>query len=148
MSLNFELGKIADWETVVAAAHDPKKMSVVTSAVIWTTLAVDMGEITGANVEEFIWRNRMTQLIYGAELGFAGEPVVYLTEADIRAHIGLTTNVTTVKSRAKWLARFITARLPMLEQDKSAREIEFEQAAICKAKQATGECAANENEMA
>jgi hypothetical protein len=100
MSLDWNLDNIEDWESVCKEADG--SLSPVTNALIWATLAVDMGEITDDNAIEFAWRCSFYELFAGPLLvevkddDFVPRP---LTIEDVRAHIGLTTNVV---DRPKW----------------------------------------------
>lgn len=121
MSLNFDLTKVAD--VFITDPQDSTKMHPIANALIWATIAVDIGEITEANAAEFYWRIRFNQLIYGgAELNFSTGDGLYLTEADVRNHIGLKTNVFPNKTRKQFLARFDQVTLPPLKQAKSAHD--------------------------
>jgi hypothetical protein len=123
MSLDFELGKIADWKTVCAHPTDAKKLHPVTDSLIWRCLATDMRGITKDNVEEFFWRVRFLHRFDDANWHFGDDCTpVYLTEQDIIDHIGLSTNVTQ-KTRAKFLEKVGTDRHPPLAQEQTARQI-------------------------
>lgn len=115
MSLNFDLSKIENppeggfWTPATPTAGEdvvPK-----TKAIIFKTIAVGMGEITRENAAEFYARCHLIELIDGPSLllpdpdneGYFIESE--LTPQDIQDHIGLTTNVFPMESRAKWISR-------------------------------------------
>jgi len=93
MSLNWEIEKIKDFETVclVEDAKGKKCLSHLTDALIWNCLRVDMGSITAKNVDEYIRRTLLVEHCVGPVLSSGGEEY-FITEADIRSHIGLWTN--------------------------------------------------------
>ena len=100
------LARTADWYTDPddATGRTAKRMSVTTGALIWASLLVGLPEITEANAER--WHRRVaaveaTNTAY--RRGPDGEPV-YFTMEEVKAHVGLTTNVsreTDVKFRTK-----------------------------------------------
>lgn len=116
MSLNWNLGRIKDWETVcqVVADTDDRMNGVkagdellapVTRSLIWATMAVDLGSITEANAGEFFARLRTIEATGDAFLRRAerqDDPANWITLAEVRAHIGLSTNVTTQRAGAWW----------------------------------------------
>jgi hypothetical protein len=105
MSLNWNLEDIKDWESV--CRDDDGKQSPVTHALIMVTMGLDLPGITEANVDEFAWRLDMYQRMFGPLLvGVENDEFVKIpvTTEDVRAHVGLATNVSPV-SRAKWLKR-------------------------------------------
>jgi len=136
MSLNFDLSKIANYgttcyetiedtperlETLVRSISffgpswgydgDDRtrciRMRAVTHVLVWGTMSVMMGSITEKNWRVFYTRFAMMETALGAFLvGSKGEPIK-ITPEQVRAHIGLTTNVRT-ESAGKfngWLVR-------------------------------------------
>jgi hypothetical protein len=83
MALHWNLSKIADYEKVCLNADG--SVSAKTETIIWATMTVQLGKITESNYQEFFVR-----LDFGNRLRSWGYD---LTEEDIKAHIGLTTNV-------------------------------------------------------
>ena len=92
MSLNWNATKVKGWDEV-----DPNKRE----SLIFATMFVDMGEITEKNHEEFYERYVQFHMAtgHGDEL--------YLTLEDVKAAIGLSTNVFTT-TPAAWRKRLIT----------------------------------------
>lgn len=136
MSLNFDLSKIANYETTCYEAIEDTperletlvrsisffgpswgydgddrtrviRMRAVTHVLVWGTMSVMMGSITEKNWRVFYTRFAMMEAALGASLvGSKGEPIK-VTPEQVRAHIGLTTNVRT-ESAGKfngWLVR-------------------------------------------
>lgn len=94
MSLNWNIEKCANTDFLKSEAEWP-----ITEALIWTTLFIDIGEITASNVKRFYERAFTFELLHGPIL--KDRP---LTIRDVRRRIGLTTNVTT-KTDADWRKR-------------------------------------------
>lgn len=126
MSLDFDLTKIKNFKTVCydtrtteptgAEADDgwrPDKdapgtwikLRSVTTVIIFKTMAVGMGAITEKNLPEFLTRKHVLD-------GFDGFDLVgpnrgrHVTEDEVRAHTGLTTNVRT-EPLGQWAARVL-----------------------------------------
>lgn len=120
MSLNFQLGGIADWESVtqIEALDDAPMQGVtkgdmiqnpVTTSLIWSTIAVGLGEISESNAEKFYGRLRCYEKLFGAFMyraeGHVGDP--WITPEEVIQHIGLTTNVSD-ESDTKWRTRILS----------------------------------------
>ena len=90
MSLNYDLSEIEDWENRCRVLRDDGTLSHVlsgiTEALIFATMTIDLGEITQKNHIEFYTRMMMYKFI--TPRAFEG-----VTLDDVKAHIGLTTNV-------------------------------------------------------
>jgi hypothetical protein len=97
MSLNWDTTKCDE------QALDTDEAKEVTKAIVFVTMAVDMGTITEANVGEFVERVRAYEKLRGTMMTtWDGEEMTDrpLTEEDIRLRIGLRTNVTTTSKRS------------------------------------------------
>jgi hypothetical protein len=85
-------------------------MSPVTHALIFVTMSVDIGHITEKNYLEFYTRAKFAAALFGSSLMKADEHGGYkergITIEDVRAHIGLGTNVIN-KTRAYFVKRHI-----------------------------------------
>jgi hypothetical protein len=92
MSLDYNLADVKDRDTSDEGWR-------VTQNVIFSTMFVDMGEITEANAAEFHARLVMFYRVAGDDLS--------VTPADVAAHIGLKTNVIT-KTRTQFLTALKT----------------------------------------
>lgn len=109
MSLNFELTDIPAWETTCySGTGDDRRLSGVTETLIFATMIVGLGRISAANVDEFSLRIAQHQLAAGPLMRGWDEDTstfvpVKVTDADVRAHIGLRTNAS-AKSAARWKA--------------------------------------------
>lgn len=101
-----------DWDTTECVEDvTGEEHWKVTEAIIWGTMAVDMGRITEANYKKFAKRIDMVQGLYGALYQVFEDGKVVdrpVTEEDIRRRIGLKTNVTTT-SDAKFNKRMADA---------------------------------------
>lgn len=124
MSLNWNLSKIANHETL--AWTKDGTMNPRTEALIWSTLALDMGEISAKNVDEFWHRLDLYQHSVGALLGNVNGDI-FLTRDDVVAHIGLKVNVTT-KSRRAWHTRMKSILLDRAISAQGRREREQQKA--------------------
>jgi hypothetical protein len=136
MSLNFDLSKITDYrnachETFTGSQEEMEermghprffggnwsyegsdrsrivRLHPVTEALVFSTMSVMMGSITEKNWREFYSRVAMKEAALGASLINGDGSPAYITPEQVRAHIGLTTNVRT-ESAGKfngWLVR-------------------------------------------
>jgi hypothetical protein len=97
--------EIADYDAPMRGiAKGDRVLKPVTEALIWATLTVGMGSISQANHEQFFGRLEIVQKTKGPRL-FLGGPdhkPYFITLADVRAHIGLSTNVSAVAGPS-WL---------------------------------------------
>ncbi len=107
MSLDWNVQDIANHEVVTTSPWDAEKWHPVTEALVWGCLATSIRTITKDNVDEYWWRYVFNRryLGRGSDLVSQGGNI-YVTKADVEMHIGLSTNVTPIKSRNKWLATF------------------------------------------
>ena len=95
MSLNYDLRNVAlNKHTRGIQDGKPVKWGPMTEAIIFATMAVDMGQITAENSKKFYTRHKMWQRVNG--LG----NVPGLNYEVITAHAGLKTNVTTLSDAA------------------------------------------------
>jgi hypothetical protein len=106
MSLNYNLADIEDFKTVCLKPDGT--ISALTEALVFSTLIVELGEITEENVGE--WYARLTLCkglgkLTHRRLNEAGEAEdIMPTVEELIAHIGLKTNVSSVH-RQRWLTR-------------------------------------------
>lgn len=116
MALHWSVENVADHDNVCflkAPADDPSRdikkgdqiWNPVTTSLVWATIAVDLGEITEKNAAEFYARLAFVEKHDGPFLTRGGEPRP-ITPQDVRAHIGLTANVSN-KTRSQWMKRFL-----------------------------------------
>jgi len=105
MSLNYDLRETADFDAITTDEAWP-----VTQAIIFATMAVGIGDLSEANLPEFYARISLYEQVGGAFLreftddGPVDRPLTY---DDLRARVGLKTNVFPVETRAKWLKRVV-----------------------------------------
>lgn len=109
MSLNVDASRVQNADTVCFVGEgDARKWAPLTTLIAFTTMTIDIGEITAENAEEFYCRAcLMNDLFASASI----VPPTEITLADIKAHIGLRTNVLTL-TRAKWLAKVTKVTIP------------------------------------
>lgn len=96
MSLNWNGTKVQGWKEI----PDPER-----DAIIWLTMAVDIGNITEKNWREFAYRLRIYQELFGAYWTVGGKPE-FVTDAHVKRMVGLTTNVSD-KTRTQWSKRMM-----------------------------------------
>lgn len=127
MSLNWNIEKIADYESVCfIETEEGKRLAPLTEALIFLTVGVGLGEITKANASEFYTRVTTLDKLGGPMLtGRGGKPHA-ITLEEIEAHIGLYTNVAN-KSRPKWLRENVGSTV---DDIKRAAERERKRAAV------------------
>jgi hypothetical protein len=95
MALNWNLGKIKDWERVTKVDD---KLSPITHDIIWHCLFIGLGEITQTNWMEWWMRYKTLNAFDDVQTEFLrmADDVetkrTPLQASDVRAHIGLTTN--------------------------------------------------------
>lgn len=127
MPLTWEIDKIENYKELCWLPDSKEgeelkfRVSPITEVLIWRTMVVDMGKITSENVNEFAWRLMLYEKIFGGAILDNGEERA-LTYEEVRAHIGLVTNVSTT-SRTAWRKRL----LKMIENEfgwQVKREIE------------------------
>jgi hypothetical protein len=136
MSLNWKINKIVNKEKVCWVGDaEPNYMNPVTESLIWRTMSLDLGEITKKNIPEWMFRTRYYSRVFGkplrrvvqrcngcrneikdgeqccsAELPGVADHIEDFdySEEDLRAHIGLSTNVRST-TRANFLRKMTTA---------------------------------------
>lgn len=130
MSLNYDFTGIDGYETVCWITDDEgnKVVNPITDALVWATLSIGIGEITAANVNE--WHSRLWAMdaVYGPSLynvdDDGNRTPRPITVAEIRAHVGLSTNVfpkVTAITFARKLAEHLYDRA-RLARESEARE--------------------------
>lgn len=70
-----------------------ERMSVTTNTIIMATMSVGLGSITEKNASEFYMRLHMLETVFGAYRRDGEGNDHLFTLKEVRAHIGLTTNV-------------------------------------------------------
>lgn len=116
MSLDWNLAEIADADTVCwTTASNPYtgKPEVVlhprTETIIWACMSIGLGRITTENALDFYARVSLFERLFGVSrrVFVDGKHIVApITLDDIRAHIGLRTNVSN-ETHAKWSKRIV-----------------------------------------
>lgn len=110
MPLTWNVGEIADWKTVTTSPDtrdkEDQKWHPVTHALIMHSMTLGYGHISEKNYKEIALRWAQYQHACGEVLGYQLMEKVYITEEDVRMHIGLRTNVGWI-SKAKWHAHLL-----------------------------------------
>jgi hypothetical protein len=124
-----------DWDISEVENNDEIKADgspwVTTETLIWLTMAVDMGEITEENHEEFFTRVSIWETIHGPSMHKWNketeerEPMP-MTLEDVERRIGLNTNVITT-DREEWGERL--ADILFDRADRKVRDLKREVAA-------------------
>jgi hypothetical protein len=111
MSLDWDLTAISNHKKLWMEAGKDEggkqeyKLRPVTETLIWVCLAIDIGEITENNWEEWFLRARVWERAMGV-MRHDGKEDFPITPEEVKAHIGLKTNVfpkTTAAAFAKKL---------------------------------------------
>lgn len=129
MSLNWNIGNITNYKTTCydripregnearlndggfmgpywyESKDDPsvlERLTVTTHTLIFATMSVCMGTITAKNAEEF--HRRLSEVEREGAFRKSAEGDVPFTLEEVKAHIGLSTNVSTLTKR-EWNAR-------------------------------------------
>lgn len=109
MSLNVNVSKVANHDSVCFVGEgEGRKWRPLTTTIAFMCMAVDIGEITEQNAEEWYCRACLINDLYASA---SIEPPAEITIADIRAHIGMQTNVITM-TRAKWISKIAKNAIP------------------------------------
>ena len=109
MSLNYNLSKIANFETACLTKPDAegnRQLRSVTNHLIWATMIIDLGEIKATNIDEWMFR------LQAIGRAYQDDAHLKITRQMLEQHIGLSTNVAN-KTRAAFL-KHVTK---MLERD-------------------------------
>jgi hypothetical protein len=124
MALTWDLNAIENREQVCAITRKPFNdekwdaedlnedgtvtvRNPVTTALIFATISVGIGNLTEENVGTFCARLNVVQRLHGDMLVGPKGPVP-ITEEDVFAHVGLKTNAYfTDETHAKWLGRMV-----------------------------------------
>jgi hypothetical protein len=104
MSLNWNLTRIRNRDVVCweRDEHGYNNISGVTHTIIFATMAVDLGEISAKNVDEWLMRLQCLGRVYSDE-GWSS-----ITRQQLTDHIGLSTNVSN-KTRKQFLSKMSQA---------------------------------------
>lgn len=104
MSLDFNYSKVKNHDTLMFNEED--LMKPVSEVLIWRMMHTGIGwELTEENAAEFYARSKLLDALWGCLL----IPKRSLTVEEIRAHIGLTVNVSP-ETRASFTKRVTSAQ--------------------------------------
>ena len=89
MALKVDWSGIKDYESVTVLEQDGKKIThPITNTLSLGMIAVGLPEYTAKNIDEVIYRYNIQQKIFGGW----GPGGMFLSEDDIRKHIGMRSN--------------------------------------------------------
>jgi hypothetical protein len=101
MSLNYDLTKIENSEELF---DDNTGMNAVTESLIFYTIFIGMNQITETNAEKFFERVYLYEKLFGATVSYINENNDRVERnikfSDIKRHIGLHTNATSLSDTA------------------------------------------------
>ncbi len=113
MSLDWSIDRVKDYKTRCWVAAEKKgrvKLADDTDFLVWATMVVDLGSITKTNWPEWAFRLQvLKQCQYPLSHTYSkdgGTSEYWLTIQQIKDHIGMGTNVTTLP-RGKWLRKIL-----------------------------------------
>ncbi len=104
MTLSWQLEKIQDNETVcwiIDPETGNRRMNPITNAIIWYSMALDIGDLVPRNVDEWYIRMWIHDKLFQP---LTGPPNRKVTLEELIAHQGLRTHVVT-RTRNQWLNR-------------------------------------------
>ena len=122
MSLDYDLTHVENLDEI----QDPTN-NIITEALIFLTMAIDIGEIDSVTIDEAFQRIRIWERIMGPMVHDGqGEPRP-MTFSMVQRRIGLRTNVA-FQTRAKWSKKimanlFEKAEFEMREQRRALAEL-------------------------
>lgn len=96
MSLNWDARAVRDIDNLT----DNERVTL--DSLIWSTLAIGMGEITDENAQEFYTRLSLIEKVTGASRFDGESKPLYFTPDDVKRFVGLTTNVFPKWSKTKF----------------------------------------------
>jgi hypothetical protein len=100
MSLNWDLTAIEDrlgtkeYDALITSPFNKDELHPVTNALIWASMVVHLDGITESTAEEFYKRLALVQAYDGP---FLAGGSIYITRQDVLDHIGLKTNVKSLR---------------------------------------------------
>jgi len=112
MSLNWDLSAVKNMEEVCFVERDGEDgpgryLNGITNSIIWGCLIVGIGTITEKGWEEWHLRYTLADRANGPYVKKGGE-AYRLTREDVKAHIGLKTNVFPKENDAKFLKKIMS----------------------------------------
>ena len=97
MALNFDVSNIADYQNITTSPFNENKWHPVTEYLVFALMGIGVNEIKVGNVDEVFRRVAIHQKLHGPALEYYIPPTtIYVTLQDIKNHIGLRTNVSTL----------------------------------------------------
>ena len=91
MGLSFDLSNITDWKTLCYTKDEDgdSVLAGMTDRIIWESMFIGMGTITEENYHRWYARSRLSDCLLSPLMS---HPIT-ITLSDVKAHIGLKTNV-------------------------------------------------------
>lgn len=126
MALHWNVEDVKDEVVYTTSPWDKDKWHPITETIVWALLGVDIGTITKDNVDEIWWRHSLLNALHGNQPDLVSQTMkAFVVKQDFINHIGLSTNVSTVTSRKKWLSGLANRTMPSVSNpdDKSAHEL-------------------------
>lgn len=105
MSLDWSVTNVENYKELCWIENDDETFSLnpVTEGIIFSMMGIDMGSITEANWEKFYTRLHIWETVNGTMLNKWDDGVKEprpITPQEVRAHIGLSANVSTITDAA------------------------------------------------
>jgi hypothetical protein len=101
MALSWELSDVENYKELCFVEKEGKrKMSYMTETLLYMTMFIGMGEISKKNWQEFYLRTHMHEQAFGAFFRGDNGASLYITPKDIKDHIGLKTNASSMTKAA------------------------------------------------
>lgn len=117
MSLDWNISNVADHKvTCYVGDEGARRLAPVTEGLIWYTMLCDMGRITEGNWPDFYQRIKLLEGLRGAIVYDGNGDDLLITPEMVRAHIGLSTNVSNV-ALSKWQNRILKAFMADRQRD-------------------------------
>ena len=102
MAINWDINDCKDCKQLTATESDCEALDTV----IMRTMALDIGQITDDNLQDWLNRARIVESIRGPAYHKPGERCLLGQREFMQKYIGLRTNVTTKKSTVAWFKDF------------------------------------------
>ena len=125
MSLNWEFTRtdLADARKEQYPPTADGVMNAVTYTLIMSTMLVGIGELTEKTIPEFWVQINIYESLHDAFVRNGHGSPRPITLDDLRAHIGLKTNVFPMEARTKWVARAITKGSAFADRVRDAERV-------------------------
>ena len=121
MGLSFDLSNITDWKTLCYTKDEDGDTIInpMTDRIIWESMFIGMGTITEENYHRWYARSRMSDCLVPPHVSRRSVPI---TLDDVKAHIGLKTNVYEKETDRKYIFS-VWKKLQERIEDEERREV-------------------------